>query len=249
MPDDFAGCVVVVTGGAKGIGRATAALFAQQGAQVVTLDKDPVPALLGVEALCVDIQDEQGVFAAIGQVGKHFGKIDVLVNNAGISSVGTVEDGSMEEWHRVYDINVLGPVRCTRAALPFLRLSGHGAIVNITSCTAISGFQQRALYSASKGALHALTFAMAADLIKEGIRVNCVSPGSVATPFMQKLAEAAQDPVAKLAEFNARQPMGRMVEAEEVALAVAYLAHPKACSTIGSVVTVDGGMAGLRLAR
>jgi len=147
----------------------------------------------------------------------------------------------------VLDLNVVGIARVTRAALPYLRRSSHAAIVNTCSIAATAGLPQRALYSASKGAVLALTRAMAADHIGEGIRVNCVTPGTVDTPWVGRLLEAAPDPRAERAALAARQPHGRLVTAEEVAHAVAYLASPRAGSTTGIELPVDGGMAGLRL--
>ena len=158
-----------------------------------------------------------------------------MVNNAGIGAVGTVEDNDDAEWHRVLDVNVLGIVRTTRAALPLLRQAarerGQAAIVNTCSIAAIAGLPQRALYSATKGAVYSLTLAMAADHVAEGIRVNCVTPGTADTPWVGRLLDAAPDPVAERAALNARQPMGRLVSADEVAAAIAYLASPLAGAT------------------
>ena len=122
------------------------------------------------------------------------GGLDILVNNAGIGAAGTVEDNPDEQWHRVLDVNVVGIARVTRAALPHLRASRHAAIVNTCSIAATAGLPQRALYSASKGAVLALTLAMAADHVREGIRVNCVNPGTVDTPWVGRLLAAADDP-------------------------------------------------------
>jgi 2-keto-3-deoxy-L-fuconate dehydrogenase len=175
------------------------------------------------------------------------GGLDILINNAGIGAAGTVEDNPYEEWFRVLDVNVLGTVRVTRAALPYLRLSANAAIVNTCSIAATAGLPQRALYSASKGAIQSLTLAMAADHVHDGIRVNCVNPGTADTPWVQRLLDAAQDPVAERGALEGRQPMGRLVSAEEVAAAIAYLASPLAASTTGTALAVDGGMQGLRL--
>jgi len=175
------------------------------------------------------------------------GGIDIVVNNAGIGAIGTIETNSDEEWHRVLDVNVVGMVRTARAALPYLRRSAHAAIVNTCSIAAHAGLPQRALYSASKGAVQALTLAMAADHLREGIRVTCVNPGTADTPWVRRLLAQADDPDAELAALKARQPSGRLVSAEEIAAAIAYLASPLASATTGTVLAVDGGMHGLRL--
>jgi NAD(P)-dependent dehydrogenase (short-subunit alcohol dehydrogenase family) len=182
-------------------------------------------------------------------VAEAFGGIDILINNAGISAVGTVEANDDAEWQRVLDVNVIGIVRTTRSALPYLRRSSHGAIVNTSSIAATAGLVQRALYSASKGAVHALTLAMAADLVTEGIRVNCVAPGTVDTPWVGRLLAKAEDPAGEKERLAARQPTGRLVTADEVAGAVAYLASPRSGATTGTSLAVDGGMSGLRLPR
>jgi 2-keto-3-deoxy-L-fuconate dehydrogenase len=147
----------------------------------------------------------------------------------------------------VFDINVMGMVRVSRAALPYLRQSAHAAIVNTCSVAATAGIPQRALYSATKGAVLSLTLAMAADHVREGIRINCVTPGTADTPWVARLLSAADDPEAERAALNARQPLGRLVTAREVAAAIAYLAGPSAASVTGTALAVDGGMAGLRL--
>jgi 2-keto-3-deoxy-L-fuconate dehydrogenase len=147
----------------------------------------------------------------------------------------------------VLDVNVVGLVRVTRAALPALRQSSNAAIVNTCSIAATAGLPQRALYSASKGAVLSLTLAMAADLLPEGIRVNAVNPGTADTPWVARLLDSADDPAAERAALEARQPHGRLVSADEIAHAVAYLASPSARSTTGTWLAVDGGMSGLRL--
>ena len=241
---ELEGLAAVVTGGGSGIGLATARLLAVRGARVAVLDLEP-----GREfaALTADVTDDASVRAAVGEAADRLGGIDILVNNAGVGAIGTVADNPDEEWHRVFDVNVVGMVRVTRAALPYLRRSPHAAIVNTCSVAAIAGLPQRALYSATKGAVLSLTLAMAADHIREGIRVNCVSPGTADTPWVGRLLQQAADPAAERAALEARQPMGRLVTAAEVAAAIAYLASPAASSVTGTALAVDGGMAGLRL--
>lgn len=244
-PAEFGGLVVLVTGGASGIGLATAQLLSRRGADVTCLDLDPQvpPPLHGVKG---DVTDEAMVRSAVHEVADRFGQLDVVVNNAGIGAQGTVEDNDLDEWHRVFDVNVYGMVRVARAALPHLRRSRHAAIVNTCSIAAWAGLPSRALYSATKGAVLALTLAMAADHVVDGIRVNCVNPGTVDTPWVGRLLAAADDPDAERAALEARQPLGRLVTADEVAAAIAYLASPLAAATTGSVLAVDGGMYGLR---
>ncbi|MFI6274017.1 SDR family NAD(P)-dependent oxidoreductase [Streptomyces sp. NPDC050988] len=244
---DFEGLKALVTGGASGIGRATAELLASRGAQVAVLDLDPSSVdkpLLGYQA---DVTDDESVRRAVAAAVADLGGLDVLINNAGIGAQGTVEDNDDEDWHRVLDVNVVGMVRTARAALPQLRKSSHAAIVNTCSIAATAGLPLRALYSASKGAVLSLTLAMAADHVREGIRVNCVNPGTVDTPWVGRLLDAATDPAAERAALEARQPTGRLVTASEVAGAVAYLASPLSGATTGTALAVDGGMQGLRL--
>ena len=244
---EFHGLAAVVTGGASGIGLRTALLLSSRGARVACLDlriDGLEPPLLGIVA---DVTDDQSVRSAVDHVVAAFGGIDIVVNNAGIGAQGTVAGNDDAEWHRVYDVNVVGAVRVTRACFPHLRSSEHAAIVNTGSIAAWSGLPNRALYSATKGAVFALTLAMAADHVGEGIRVNCVHPGTADTPWVGRLLDAAADPDAERAALEARQPMGRLVSADEVAHAIAYLASPAAASTTGTALAVDGGMYGLRV--
>ena len=240
-----AGLKAVVTGGGSGIGLATATQLAERGMTVACLDLNPPgEPFVGIKA---DVTDDASVRAAVAEAAERLGGIDVLVNNAGIGAQGTIEDNPDAEWQRVFDVNVFGMVRVARAALPYLRRSEHASIVNTCSIAATAGLPQRALYSATKGAVLSLTLAMAADHIREGIRVNCVNPGTADTPWVGRLLDAAPDPEAERAALNARQPMGRLVTAEEVAAAIAYLAGPEAGATTGTSIAVDGGMQGLRL--
>ncbi|MFE2756686.1 SDR family NAD(P)-dependent oxidoreductase [Actinosynnema sp. NPDC059335] len=244
---EFAGLTAVVTGGASGIGLATARLLAARGARVACLDLAPEGVPEPLVGLRADVTDDDSVRAAVEEVVRRFGGIDVLVNNAGIGAQGTVEDNPDDEWLRVFDVNVFGMVRTTRAALPHLRRSRSAAIVNTCSIAATAGLPDRALYSSTKGAVLSFTLATAADLVREGIRVNCVNPGTADTPWIGRLLARAADPEAERAALDARQPMGRLVTADEVAAAIAHLASPLAGATTGTALAVDGGMSGLRL--
>jgi 2-keto-3-deoxy-L-fuconate dehydrogenase len=241
---ELSGLAAVVTGGGSGIGLAAARLLARRGAKVAVLDLEPGDEFTGLRA---DVTDDGSVRLAIGQAAESLGGIDILVNNAGVGAVGTVADNPDEQWHQVFDVNVVGMVRVTRAALPCLRRSPHAAIVNTCSIAATAGLPARALYSATKGAVLSLTLAMAADHIHEGIRVNCVNPGTADTPWISRLLDQADDPAAERAALDARQPMGRLVSADEVAAGIAYLASPLAASVSGTALAIDGGMAGLRI--
>jgi NAD(P)-dependent dehydrogenase (short-subunit alcohol dehydrogenase family) len=242
----FDGLTAVITGGASGIGLATATLLAERGARIACLDLVPdVPEpLLGLRA---DVTDDASVRTAVVKAADRLGGIDILVNNAGIGAQGGIEDNDDDEWRRVFDVNVFGMVRVSRSALPYLRASRAAAIVNTCSIAATAGLPQRVLYASTKGAVLSMTQAMAADLVTEGIRVNCVNPGTADTPWVNRLLETAADPEGERRALAARQPMGRLVSANEVAEAIAYLASPLAGSTTGTTLAVDGGMHGLRL--
>jgi NAD(P)-dependent dehydrogenase (short-subunit alcohol dehydrogenase family) len=241
---ELSGLAAIVTGGGSGIGLATARLLASRGAKVAVLDLKPGDEFTSVAA---DVTDDASVRLAVETAAGRLGGVDILVNNAGIGSIGTVADNPDEEWHRVFDVNVVGIVRVTRAALPYLRASEHAAIVNTCSIAATAGLPQRAVYSATKGAVLSLTLAMAADHVHEGIRVNCVNPGTADTPWVGRLLDQADDPAAERAALNARQPIGRLVSADEVAAGIAYLASPLASSVTGTALAIDGGMSGLRI--
>lgn len=248
MSGEFDGLTALVTGGASGIGLAVARTLVTRGARVAVLDRDVTPvAGEDLVAVTADVTDSSAVEAAVASAVEQLGGLDVLVNNAGVGAAGSVADASDEEWHRVLDVNVVGTARVSRAALPALRASSHAAIVNTCSIASTAGLPQRAVYSASKGALLSLTLAMAADHLHEGIRVTAVAPGTADTPWVQRLLGAAEDPAGERAALEARQPHGRLVSADEVAHAVAFLASPLSASTTGTVVAVDGGMDRLRL--
>jgi NAD(P)-dependent dehydrogenase (short-subunit alcohol dehydrogenase family) len=246
MTDEFDGMTVIVTGGGSGIGFAIAKAFVAAGARVGVLDKDPRGAPADATALAVDVTNDAEVTSAVNELCPD-GRVDVLVNNAGVSYPATVEEGPLSDWRDVYDVNVLGMVRTTRAALPFLRRSAAPSILNMSSCTATIGLRNRVLYAGTKGAIEAMSRAMAADLIGEGIRVNCLAPGTVDTPLISALIDQAPDPAAQRAVYDARQPTGTMVRANEIADAALFISRPSARSIVGAVLAVDGGLTSIKV--
>ncbi len=236
--------VALVTGAGSGIGRATAIELAERGLRIVAVDRDAgavaalaaeLPACVGIAA---DVTDAASVDAAVAQAGP----IDVLANVAGIGSTDTIVDTPPEVWDAVFAVNVTGVFHTCRAVLPGMIERGSGAIVNVASVAGLVGLRRRAAYCASKGAVIALTKAMAIDHVGDGIRVNCVCPGTVETPWVQRLLGAAADPDATRTALIARQPMGRLGRAEEVAKAIAYLASDDAAFVTGTELVIDGGL-------
>lgn len=249
MSADFQGFTVVISGAGSGIGLAVAKKLKMQGAMVFGLDLNAgelESSSAGTWVQC-DIGSDDSVKQAFAIIASKVSKLDVLINNAGIGAQGGVEAATTEEWNKVLNINVIGTSRVSSAALPLLRKSSNAAIVNTCSVVATVGLPKRAIYSASKGAVLSLTLAMAADLLPEKIRVNCVNPGTAETPWIGRLLSQSTDPAKERAALEARQPMGRLVSADEVANAIIYLAHPEQKSTTGTVLAVDGGLHSLNL--
>ena len=244
---DFEGLVSVVTGGCSGIGRATVDLLLARGSRVAVIDRTISELPSGVLAVSADVSDRVSIHDAVSQVISTFGQLDILVNNAGIGVGGQVDANLDSEWEKIFNVNVFGMARVSSEALPFLKKSKAGSIVNVSSVVATVGVPNRVLYSASKGAVSAMTLAMAADHVKDGIRVNAVTPGTADTPWVARLLDQADDAVAAGKVLRERQPMGRLVTASEIAFAIAYLASPLSASTTGTILAVDGGMSGLRL--
>ncbi|MEV6978997.1 SDR family oxidoreductase [Kitasatospora sp. NPDC093806] len=237
--------VALVSGGASGIGAAAVAALAARGVRVAALDLNPGEVAAPAVGIACDVSDDASVRAAVAEAVERFGRIDVVVNNAGIAAAGDITGNDDEQWHRVLDVNVVGMVRLSRAALPHLRKSPAAAIVNTCSVFALTGVPQRVLYSASKGAVQSLTLAMATDHVREGIRVNAVAPGAVDTPWITRVLAATPDPKAAREALDERHPLGRLTRPQEVGEAIAYLALD-ATATTGTVLTVDGGIGSLR---
>ncbi|MFM0047143.1 SDR family oxidoreductase [Paraburkholderia sediminicola] len=244
----FAGSVVVVTGGASGIGRAAAELFRSEGATVVVADKDgraadEVARQLGGESVAVrtDVSNSEDVRALMSFVDARFSRLDVLVNNAGFGVAGTVQDLPEEDWDRLMNVNVRSVFLCSKYAIPIMERCGGGAIVNTGSYTAMVAIPNRVAYVTSKGAIASLTRAMALDHAAQNIRVNCVAPGTIETPWFDRSFAESDNPDEVRKALNDRSPLKRMGRPEEIAEAILWLASDRSTFATGSVLTVDGG--------
>jgi 2-keto-3-deoxy-L-fuconate dehydrogenase len=234
---------VLITGGASGIGAACVRRFQGDGCSVAVLDRDQgaleaSPAEFGTTC---DVADADSLSGAVDEAAAALGGLDVVVAAAGIAARGTVADTDPDDWDRVLAVNLRGVYLTGRATIPHLRAAGGGAIVNIASQLGLVAAAGAAAYCASKGAVISLTRAMAIDHGPEGIRVNCVCPGPTDTPLLDPYFGAAADPAAERRAYEAMQLHARLVTAEEIAGAVAYLAEPGASSTMGAALVVDGG--------
>ncbi len=238
------GQVAIVTGAASGIGRAVAVRLARAGATVVgaDLDERSVTAALPDDvvsaAVSCDVADEDAVRALVA-AAEQLGGVDILVNVAGIGSTTNAVDTDVATWDRVMEVNARGTFLCCKHAIPAIVRGGGGTVVNIASIAGLVGLRRRAAYCASKGAVIALTRALAVDHVDEGVRVNCVCPGTVDSPWVRALVEDAGE---SLDALRARQPMGRVGTPEEVAEAVYFLAGPGATFATGSALVLDGGL-------
>jgi NAD(P)-dependent dehydrogenase (short-subunit alcohol dehydrogenase family) len=228
----LAGKRALVTGAGSGIGAAVARNLAAEGAEVIVADLSPeaVADELGAQALVLDVRDEE-------QVASSMGDLDVLVNVAGIGSTTNAPETTLEVWENVFAVNARGTFLCCKHAIPGMAARGGGSIVNIASVAGLIGLRNRAAYSASKGAVIALTRALAVDHVADGIRVNAVAPGTVDSPWVRRLVEDVGESIDAL---RARQPMGRLGTPEEIADAVVYLAAAEFVT--GSVLVIDGGL-------
>ena len=247
MENEFAGLTAIITGAGSGIGLEVAKGLKQRGAEVFGFDINQGEMSSFATYIKCDIGDASSVDAAFAEFRKVNSKLDILVNNAGIGSLTTVEKETDEVWHKVLNINVVGTARVSRLAIPLLRQSKHAAIVNTASVAAIDGIPNRAAYSASKGAILALTLAMATDHLIDGIRVNAVNPATADTPWVQRLLDQSPDNKAARVALEARQPMGRLISPSEIANAIIFLASPAQASITGTTLNVDGGLHSLRV--
>ncbi|HKY95312.1 MAG TPA: SDR family oxidoreductase [Kiloniellales bacterium] len=243
MGGRLAGKRAFVTAAGQGIGRATALAFAAEGAEVIATTLVPadlveLAKLPNVTTAPLDVR----VGAAVGAAAAAAGPVDILFNCAGFVHHGTVLDCSEEEWDRSFDLNVKSMYRTLRAFLPGMLERRRGSIINVASAvSSIKGAPNRFVYGATKAAVIGLTKAVAADFIRQGIRCNCLCPGTIETPSLHQRIAAFADPVKARADFIARQPMGRLGTAEEVAAAAVYLASDEAAFTTGTAVVIDGG--------
>ncbi len=247
------GKVAIITGAAAGIGRASALLFARQGASIaaVDLDRGGSEALVSeilktggrAVALAGDVSQAADVQRIVRQTREHFGKLDILFNNAGIVPHGKIHQTTEEEWDRTMATNVKSMYLLCHEVAPIFLEQGSGVILNTSSATALRSVVDRAAYSASKGAVLALTRSMALDYVKNNIRVNCLCPGTIDTPSLGQRLSVFADPAEARRQFIARQPMGRLGTAEEVAQAALYLVSDEAAFVTGTAFSIDGGFA------
>jgi NAD(P)-dependent dehydrogenase (short-subunit alcohol dehydrogenase family) len=234
---------VLITGGASGIGAACVRRFQADGCRVAVLDRDEelLAASPAEVAVRCDVRDADALATAVDEAVEALGGLQVVVAAAGIAGRGTVADTEPSDWDRVLGVNLRGVYLTGRAAIPHLRAAGGGAIVNIASQLGLVAAAGAAAYIASKGGVIALTRAMAVDHGAEGIRVNCVCPGPTDTPLLDPYFGGAADPAAERKAYEAMQLHSRLVTADEIAGAVAYLAAPDSSSTMGTALVVDGG--------
>ena len=245
--------ICVITGGGSGIGQATALCFAAEGAKVVVADINPNAASetsrliekngAAALAVTVDVTQAASVQKMLHKAVEVFGRIDVLVNNAGLGFAATVEETDEADWDRLMAVNLKGVFLGCKYVVPIMRRQGGGVIVNTASVLALVGVQDRAAYCASKGGVAALTRAVALDHVRDGIRVNCVAPGSVETPYWTDIFAKSNDVAALRKNLEQRHPMERLARPEEIAKAILFLASDESSFCTGSTLVVDGGWA------
>ena len=242
--------VCVITGGGSGIGRATALLFAQEGAHLVIADKRNAQAVAaecankGAQAMAVeaDVAVAADVRRVVEAAVERFQRLEVLVNNAGYGIRGNVVETDEEAWDALMAVNVRGVFLCSKHAIPVMKRSGGGTIVNTASVVAAVGISNRAAYCASKGAVAALTRAIAVDHVGDGIRCNAIAPGTIDTPYFDEILQKSADPGATRRALAARQLLGRLGTPEEIAAGILFLAGDESRFATGTILTLDGGM-------
>ncbi len=244
--------VAIITGAGAGIGRASALCFAREGAIICAADRDASAAQAIAAEICrqsaraesfvADVSDRDEVAGLVADIHSRFGRIDILVNNAGIVPHGKLHETSEEQWDRTFAVNVKSMYLLCHEVVPIMQRQGGGVILNTASATVLRKVPDRAAYSASKGAVLALTRTMALDYVKDGIRVNCLCPGTVDTPSLRQRLAAFGDPEQARQRFIARQPMGRFGSAEEIAEAALYLVSDEAAFVTGVAFPIDGGL-------
>ncbi|MDP6831470.1 MAG: SDR family oxidoreductase [Alphaproteobacteria bacterium] len=244
MSGRLAGKRAFITAAAQGIGRATAETFLREGAQVIATDinMDILGQLNGHENVITEQLDARDGAEIIAAAERH-GAVDILFNCAGFVHGGNLLEATEDEWDFAFDLNVKSMFRVCRAFLPAMLENGGGSIVNTSSvASAMKGIVSRCVYGASKAAVTGLTKSIAADFVSQGIRCNAIAPGTVDTPSLGDRINAAEDPVQQRKDFIARQPMGRLGTAQEVANLVLFLASDESAFCTGQVYTVDGGV-------
>jgi NAD(P)-dependent dehydrogenase (short-subunit alcohol dehydrogenase family) len=241
--------VAIVTGAGAGIGRAACVRLAAEGARIIAVDLDRASLAKVADEIgdsCMsqiaDVSRREDVDRTVAAGRERFGRIDILFNNAGIVPVGKIHEISEEQWDTAMAVNVKSMYLFFRAVIPLFREQGGGVILNTASATVLRNVPDRACYTASKGAVLALTRSMALDYVHDNIRVNCLCPGTVDTPSLTRRLAEFPDPAAARAAFIARQPMGRFGTAEEIAEAALYLVDPASAFVTGVVFAIDGGM-------
>jgi NAD(P)-dependent dehydrogenase (short-subunit alcohol dehydrogenase family) len=247
--DRLEGKRAVVTGAGAGIGRSIALRLASEGARVALADVDEeaarkVASEIDGETLVrrTDVTRAEEVEELVASAVEAWGGLDVMVNNAGVGVAATVVDTTEQDYERVMDVCVRGTLLGMKYAIPAIRDAGGGSVINMSSVAALVGITDRAVYSAAKGAILSMTRAAAIDHVGEGVRVNCIAPGTVDTPWIGRITSGYDDPEEARAKMQARQPHSRFVTPEEIAAMAAFLASDEAASCIGACMIVDGGV-------